>query len=73
MSRTLSVNWPMPAVQRLKMHSRPAMMGSCGTRMKIDDADEEKISVGFLADFFAQQRALQIGENSGGFIYLLNS
>ena len=35
---------------------------------EVDDADEEKIAVGFLADFFAQQRALQIGENAGGFI-----
>ncbi len=31
-----------------------------------DDADEEEVAVGFLADFFAQQRGLQVGEDSGG-------
>src|SRR5665213_239135 len=32
--RTVSVNWPMPAVQRLKTQMRPATMGTCGTRRK---------------------------------------
>jgi hypothetical protein len=66
MSRTLSVNCPMPAVHRLNTLSLNATTGSWGTRMKIDDADEHEVAVGFLADFFAQQRALQIGEDSGG-------
>jgi hypothetical protein len=32
----------------------------------VDDADKEKISVRFLTDFLADERALEIGENSGG-------
>jgi hypothetical protein len=32
----------------------------------VDHAYNEKISVGFLADFFAQKGTLQVGENSGG-------
>ena len=66
MSRTLSVNWPMPAVQRLKTHSRRGNDRQLRHADEVDDADEEKIAVGFLADFLAQQRGLQIGENSGG-------
>ena len=66
MSRTVSVNWPMPAVQRLKTQQPPGDDRQLRHADEIDDADEEKIAVGFLADFLAQQRALQVGENSGG-------
>jgi hypothetical protein len=37
-----------------------------GHTEKIDDADNEEIPVGFLPDFLAQKRGLQIGENSSG-------
>src|ERR1035437_5345608 len=33
---------------------------------EVDDTDEEEVAVGFLTDFFAHERALQGGQNSGG-------
>ena len=33
---------------------------------EIHDPDEEQVAIGFLADFLADERALKIGENSGG-------
>ena len=57
-----------PAVEDAKP---PGHDGQLRHAEEIDDADEEKISVGFLADFFAQQRALQIRQNSSGFIFYL--
>ncbi len=66
MNRTLSVNWPTPAVQRLKITSRRRHR-HLRHRHDMEDADENKISVALLPDFLAQQRALQIGENSGWF------
>jgi hypothetical protein len=33
---------------------------------KVHHSDEEKIAGDFLADFFAEERALEIRENSGG-------
>src|ERR1022692_3036234 len=35
MRRSVSVNWPTPAVQRLNKLSLNATTGSCGTRMKL--------------------------------------
>src|SRR5262249_47482474 len=32
---------------------------------EVQHADQEKVAVGFLPDFFAQQRALQVRQNSG--------
>src|SRR5476651_2059661 len=43
MSRTVSVNWPMPAAQRLKTHNRPATTGNCGTRMRLMTPTRKKL------------------------------
>lgn len=46
--------------------------GQLGHAQKIDDADEKEVSGRFLPDFFADKRALEVGQNSGGLhsIYL---
>ena len=56
-----SLNWPRPAVQRL-IDAKPAGDdGQLRHADEVDDTDQEQIAVGFLTDFLAQERSLQIG------------
>src|ERR1039457_5953061 len=45
MNRTLSVNWPRPAVQRLKTLNLKATTGSCGTRIRLMTPIRKKLPV----------------------------
>ncbi len=52
-----------PAVKEAKPESDHWNMGNAD---QVHHADEEKVSGDLLADFFAEERALEVGEDAGG-------
>lgn len=55
-------NASRPAVKNAQLESSDRHLGNA---QKIKDANEDEIAIGFLADFFANQGALEVRENSG--------
>ena len=51
-----------PAIEQAKFERHDRQLWHAN---KIDDANEEEIPGNFLADFFTEQRALEVGENAG--------
>ena len=50
-----------PAIENAKLHRRD---GELGDPDEAEDADQDKISGDFLADFLAEQSTLEVGQDS---------